>query len=337
MKSPFPWFGGKSRAAADIWQRLGDVPNYIEPFAGSLAVLLLRPTSPKIETVNDLDCYVANFWRALASEPETVAKHAAWPVNEADLHSRHVWLLGRNEFRHRMKSDPDYYDAKIAGWWVWGQAMWIGSGWCDSKLYYESDQQIPHRPPQKRPHLGDAGRGVHRPSQQLPHLGNAGRGVHRPPQKRPHLGDAGQGVHRLSNNNIYEYFDSLSNRLKRVRVTCGNWDRILGDAVTTRLGITGVLLDPPYSHNERESNLYAVDQDVTAHVLDWSLKNGENPMLRIALCGYDIEYESLQSHGWTSHIWSAPSGYAGINTQNARERIWFSPYCLPDARMSLFD
>jgi site-specific DNA-adenine methylase len=40
MMAPFPWFGGKSRAAKLIWSRLGDVPNYVEPFAGSLAVLL---------------------------------------------------------------------------------------------------------------------------------------------------------------------------------------------------------------------------------------------------------------------------------------------------------
>ena len=37
MKAPFPWFGGKSRAASIIWQRFGNVRNYVEPFAGSLA------------------------------------------------------------------------------------------------------------------------------------------------------------------------------------------------------------------------------------------------------------------------------------------------------------
>jgi site-specific DNA-adenine methylase len=43
MKAPFPWFGGKSRAAHLVWERFGNVPNYVEPFAGSLAVLLSRP------------------------------------------------------------------------------------------------------------------------------------------------------------------------------------------------------------------------------------------------------------------------------------------------------
>src|SRR3989304_10483635 len=68
-KPPFPYFGGKSRVAHIVWERLGDVPNYVEPFAGSLAVLLNRPHDPRIETVNDKDCYIANFWRALQLDP----------------------------------------------------------------------------------------------------------------------------------------------------------------------------------------------------------------------------------------------------------------------------
>ena len=32
-----------------------------------------------------------------------------------------------------MVADPDDFDAKIAGWWVWGQSSWIGHGWCDGK------------------------------------------------------------------------------------------------------------------------------------------------------------------------------------------------------------
>lgn len=38
LKAPFPWFGGKSRVAPLIWARFGEVRNYVEPFAGSLAV-----------------------------------------------------------------------------------------------------------------------------------------------------------------------------------------------------------------------------------------------------------------------------------------------------------
>jgi DNA adenine methylase len=64
LKAPFPWFGGKSRVAPLVWSYFGDVPNYCEPFAGSLAVLLGRETEPRVETVNDVDRYLSNFWRA---------------------------------------------------------------------------------------------------------------------------------------------------------------------------------------------------------------------------------------------------------------------------------
>ena len=70
MKAPFPYFGGKSCIANEVWARFGNTPNYVEPFAGSLAVLLSRPDVPKTETVNDLDCYLANFWRAVQASPD---------------------------------------------------------------------------------------------------------------------------------------------------------------------------------------------------------------------------------------------------------------------------
>ncbi|KKL96366.1 hypothetical protein LCGC14_1845200 [marine sediment metagenome] len=84
LKAPFPWFGGKRRVADKVWERFGDVPNYVEPFAGSLAVLLERPHQPHVETVNDKDGFIANFYRALAADPEGVAKWCDFPVNEAD-------------------------------------------------------------------------------------------------------------------------------------------------------------------------------------------------------------------------------------------------------------
>ena len=43
LRAPFPYFGGKRRAAPIIWAALGDPGGYVEPFAGSAAVLLARP------------------------------------------------------------------------------------------------------------------------------------------------------------------------------------------------------------------------------------------------------------------------------------------------------
>jgi transcriptional antiterminator NusG len=56
---------------------LGDPENYVEPFAGSAAMLLGRPNVGKIETINDADGFVANFWRAVsldAAEVESLFK-----------------------------------------------------------------------------------------------------------------------------------------------------------------------------------------------------------------------------------------------------------------------
>lgn len=158
LRAPFPWFGGKARIASAVWERFGNVRNYVEPFFGSGATLLNRPVPFEgVETVNDLDGMVANFWRALQAAPDEVARHADWPVNELDLHARHLWLTNAGRAQvERLREDPEWFDAKIAGWWVWGCCQWIGSGWCE-----------------------------HPEWQQLPHLGNAGRGVHRPSQKRP--------------------------------------------------------------------------------------------------------------------------------------------------------
>lgn len=131
LYAPFPWFGGKRRVAPMVWAAFGDVPNYVEPFAGSLAVLLGRPHPPKTETVNDKDGYVANFWRATKSAPDDVAHWADWPVNENDLHARHRWLREQKpDLVPKVEADMDFFDAKVAGLWCWGISMWIAGDWC---------------------------------------------------------------------------------------------------------------------------------------------------------------------------------------------------------------
>lgn len=60
LKAPFPYFGGKSSVAGEVWKRFGDVKMYVEPFFGSGAVLLGRPgTGHKNEIVNDYDGNIA--------------------------------------------------------------------------------------------------------------------------------------------------------------------------------------------------------------------------------------------------------------------------------------
>jgi site-specific DNA-adenine methylase len=63
-----------------VWPRFGVVANYVEPFCGSLAMLLGAPMGHRVETANDANGFVANFWRAVQSDPERVANFADWPV-----------------------------------------------------------------------------------------------------------------------------------------------------------------------------------------------------------------------------------------------------------------
>lgn len=127
LKAPFPWVGGKAPIAGAVWDALGDVSHYLEPFGGSMAVLLSRPHRPTVETVNDLNHYLVNFWRSVRLDPKAVAAHAENPVAEADLYARNTALIRTSdEFRQKILEDPEYFDPKIAGWWVWGQSSIIG-------------------------------------------------------------------------------------------------------------------------------------------------------------------------------------------------------------------
>lgn len=305
LKAPFPWFGGKSRVADLVWQRFGDVANYVEPFAGSLAVLLGRPHAPRVETVNDKDAFLSNFWRALQFDPEATARWADWPVNEADLHARHRWLVTTGAARRELViTDPFFYDPQVAGWWVWGLCQWIGPGWCMAKA---GDQP-----------------------KQLPHLGTAGSGIHR---KRPHLATKGKGLNTERGADIAAYFAALAERLRSVRVCCGDWQRVLGESVTTQHGITAVFLDPPYGEEAgRDCRVYSEDDlTIAAAVREWAIASGDNPLLRIALCGYEGEHTMPEN--WECFAWKAAGGYGsqgdGKGRENAsRERIWFSPHCI---------
>lgn len=74
--APFAYFGGKTRLADRIVQLLPAHDHYVEPFAGSLAVLLAKPRA-EMETVNDLDQDLMTFWRVLRDRPEDLSLHMA--------------------------------------------------------------------------------------------------------------------------------------------------------------------------------------------------------------------------------------------------------------------
>ena len=327
LQAPFPYFGGKSRAAETVWAAFGTVDNYVEAFAGSAAMLLAAPDGKRVETINDADGFISNFWRAIAYDPDAVAYYADWPTNEADLFARHGWLVNRAERLKWSLDDPDYYDAKIAGWWCWGVCNWIGSGWCQGVgPWISNGVQITK---------GNAGKGINR---QLPHLGDAGRGINR---KLPHLGDAGQGEEHQRTVFIREWMRELHDRLKDVRVCCGDWSRVVKDSVTTRHGLTGLFLDPPYFKGNLDYAAGGIGTDLSLQVQAWCADNGHDKNLRIVLCGHAGEHDALIQHGWHTRKWTARKGYAVTDeaVQNRKdETLWCSPYCVPEVAIqdSLF-
>ena len=229
LRAPFPYPGGKRRIADVVWSALGDCRVYVEPFFGSGAVLLSRPSEPGIETVNDADGLLVHFWRALRSAPSEVARHADYPVSEIDLHARHRELVRRaGEVREQLEADPRWFDAELAGWWVWGLSQWIGGGWCSPVRSKDSARGAAEF--RQRPHVSasSAGMGVHRKvPQRRPNLTTAGTGVQRQmPEVR---GSGGCGVvgQSLDGGALAPWFEALADRLRRVRIVCGDFERVL--------------------------------------------------------------------------------------------------------------
>jgi site-specific DNA-adenine methylase len=316
------YFGGKSQIADTVWSRLGNCDVYLEPFCGSSAVLLARPRwhawhARSHEVINDADAYVANFWRALKAEPEALAERMDWPVNEVDLEARHKWLVEavrKEEHQRRMRCEPEYYDLQIAAWWCWGMCAWIGKGWCAGEWHGEG-------------HPLTRGTGVNVNGGKLPHIG------------------PGVGVQRLSWSTLGPWVDALSARMRRVRVACGDWTRIAGEAMFCLGETTGIFLDPPYSEAAtRSAGIYSHDDLDTANdVFAWCVEHGPDPRLRIVLAGYAGEHDALsESHGWSVVAWKAQGGHANWNDgqgkENAkRERIWCSPACIPGQNQGILE
>lgn len=301
-----PYFGGKSSVAADVWARLGSPSHYIEPFAGSLAVLLGRPGFDPArrrwtETVNDADGLLCNFWRATAHDADAVAEAADWPVNELDLHARHAHLIASREaITEHLRADPRWYDAEMAGWWVWGAGAWIGSGW-----------------------------GV-RAAKQMPHTSGPGGGIHS-------IGAGSRRSRILDLRDRLTHVRVLCGDWKRAvaKSACEGW----GD------GDVGVFLDPPYGEGAMEyAGGGNATGDIAADVWAWATStwreaasgNQRSPRVRIVVAGYDDGREVPE--GWETVAWEAQGGYGnqgadGTARANARrERLWCSPNCLrPDA------
>jgi len=317
LKAPFPYFGGKSAVANVIWKALGpETQVYIEPFCGSAAVLLARPGGPgKEEIINDVDGFVVNFWRAVAWDPDAVAYWADWPMSEIDLHARCGWLLSRKERLKWSLEDPDFYDPKIAGWWVWGKCACIGSWltgsngpWFTNGAHLINKNQITD---EKVKNINIEG--FKRSKPQMSSL---------------------VGVFRINTNGmtrseyVYHIMRALHERLRDVRILCGDWKRVFINSMIQEKECA-VFLDPPYSTTTgRDKNIYMEDADLLSEeVRSWAIEHGEKKNIRIVLAGYEGEHDMPES--WTVYQWTACGGYGNQrkNPNRHKERLWISPNC----------
>ena len=282
-KSFFPWFGNKARIADMIWDRVGKPKVYIEPFAGSLGVMLQNPWwQDTLEVVNDLDGMVTNAWRSIQFDPQATKKYADWPVSELDLHARSTYCEAhREELEAILRSDPEYYDPKLAGWWMWGMSVGIGDTFIAQK-------------------------------KSIPNLMKS------------------RGVHRKSFD-WDRHFEEMSERLYNVRITCGDWKRVVKPSVTHGLKSPSlVFLDPPYAREERHDTYAHESYTVAGEVEAWCKENDADEELMIVLAGYEGDYDLPST--WDMVPWKAHGGLShfgeGQGKENARlERLWFSPSC----------
>jgi len=88
----FGWYGGKFSHLDWLLPKLPECHHYCEPYSGSAAVLINRQPSP-VETYNDIDGDVVNFFKVLRDEPDALSRAIA------------LTPFSREEF-HRAITDP---------------------------------------------------------------------------------------------------------------------------------------------------------------------------------------------------------------------------------------
>lgn len=305
LASPFPYRGGKRRWAAEVWRRFGQPDRYLEPFGGSLAMLLSAPAPAKSELICERSNFVVNAWRAIQEAPDEVAKFADRPTFHADLMAASNWLW---EWRERCDAlgafrDLDWYDARAAGLWIWGQSIAIGQEFPLSRRSRNGIPSVAKSP---------SGQGV---SAQALTLG---------------AGD----------DRLVPWLRALSRRLHHVIILSRDWQAIRSNSVTMRTKssgdnlITAVFADPPYrqaqQRNHQKYGMLGADFDAVAEEsYRWltAPEQGEDPRMRIAFCMHDGDFPIPA--GWEKVTKAMSSRLA--YSQPTTDCVIFSPHCLLDA------
>lgn len=298
LSAPFPYFGGKSRVADEVWRRFGQPKRYIEPFCGSAAVLLKRPggapSGASDEVINDLDGFITNFYRTAKQKPDELVELMDYTVSELDLHARRDWLQGIEDgLFERLRGDPHYCHVKAAAWWCWGACQWIGNKW---------------------PYSG---------AKAVPEHDKFGTGIFS-------TTDTMSVVQSISTRLVKTKI--LCGGWSRCVKSHSALHQRRSYSATT-----AVFLDPPYPNQTGSSNVYANDSNSVAYDVEkWCKEHENDPTLRIALCGYEGTYDlpDWDQHHWKANGGYANKG-DGDNKNRHRETVWFSPSCRNDRQVKI--
>jgi DNA adenine methylase len=94
MKGVIPYFGGKSRLAKTIINKIPEHTCYVEVFAGGASVFFAKPPSPA-EVINDLDKDLVTLYRTVKHHPEELSRQFKFS------------LVSRAEFEREKEVNPE--------------------------------------------------------------------------------------------------------------------------------------------------------------------------------------------------------------------------------------
>ena len=352
--TPLVYFGAKRKAAPLIWRLFGRVRSYVDPFMGSLSVPLACPYEIPRVVVNDLNCLLVNFWRALQRDPEAVAYWAEYPSSHVDLMARREWLRQQWPTAVQcMQNDPEWHDPRMAGWYVWVISNVIAGHW--EYLRTETDDHDAYAqvlaasrryrldwdtPPSAVP--ADIPRATRKHS--MPHTSEP-QGVQ---LRRTHAVE--RDVPVLTGMKLRTWMCDLAERIQEWIILHSSWRPIVSSRVILRIvpsetRYTALLLDPPYDAGKiPRTPLYVEDtMDVAAEVREWLFTPNEkdgiipwyHPRLRIILCAYEGDHHPLPDS--RTYRWSDRSDAHNMISDHRRrpakrEILIANPACLdPDA------
>lgn len=130
LKSPLVWAGSKQRLCKYMLPLIPRHQHYVEVFAGSLAFLFAKRRS-WLETINDKDGDVINFWLVIRDRADELLEKVAFTP-----YSRKLF----DEWRH--EAMPEGPIERAARWFFLYCASFAGYGRSWSYLKIRSTQNV---------------------------------------------------------------------------------------------------------------------------------------------------------------------------------------------------